>query len=314
MLDTPSAIFVITNCTALKRCRSAVAPSLSAVSGVPSLRFSTWIRTCEAATPKLPAVERYMGDSWNQALGAVDALKAHFCRTGFLVASAGFGLIPSDTPIPDYSATFAFGDPNSVSCTGAGNREWWDRLVANRQKLGEPGSLTNLALKNPKAIFLVSLSAVYLHALLCDLNGVRNVMSDPNRLIIVSSGAGKIPALGQSLLPLDARFEHLVGGARATLNNRLLKYIAQHFTPDQLRAEVLSAALSKKDETLAPARSFDRERSTDESLLTRIRTDLERSPRHSASSLLRVYRDAGLACERKRFARLFALSSTAIYS
>jgi hypothetical protein len=253
-----------------------------------------------------------LGDSWLQALRAYDLLKSKTAAAEFWIVSAGLGLISAGTLIPEYSATFSLGDSNSVGTSVADNRRWWSNLAARRNKSGRTGSISKLAAQNPDSVFLVGLSAVYLRALLPDLIGARNALTNPGKLCIVSTGSGEIPELGNSLLPLDARFENKLGGARTTLNNRLLGHIAESFTLRELRADKLACALAKEAAELEPIRTFNREKMSDERVIKLIRTDLVLAPDTSASALLRKYRDCGLACEQKRFGRLFKLTSIAI--
>jgi hypothetical protein len=124
-------------------------------------------------------------------------------------------------------------------------------------------------------------------------------------MIIVSTGSNKIAALRSSLLPLDARFENKLGGSRTTLNNRLLGHIAQKFHLRELRSDKVSLELSKELAELGPIRTFDRKRVADEDILEKIKKDISGNPGISASALLRKFRDSGMACESKRFIRLF---------
>jgi hypothetical protein len=309
-MSQSSPVFLITNCTASKKAGGGVVPALSQFSGTLDRKMANWWKACLRAQPKFPARNLYQSDNWLQALRAFELLRSKTDAVQLFVVSAGLGLIPAEEAIPEYSATFAFGDQNSIGSCFGDNQKWWEKLSCRREQEGGVGSITNLAARYPTSVFLIGLGATYLMALLPDLIAARDSMTDSRKMIIVSTGSTKIPALGSSLLPLDARFENKLGGARTTLNSRLLGHIAQNFDLRELRADKVSIELSKELAELAPIRSFDRKRLADEDILKKLKKGIADVPDISASALLRKFRDSGMACESKRFIRLFKQTTT----
>jgi hypothetical protein len=309
-MNQSSPVFLITNCTASKKAGGGVVPALGGFSGTQARKMDDWQKACLRAQPKFPAKNLYQGDNWLQAVRAFELLRSKTDVVDFYVVSAGLGLIPAEEAIPEYSATFSFGDPNSIGSCLNDNQKWWEKLSSRLEKSGGIGSLANLAARHPNSVFLIGLSATYLQALLPDLISARDSLTDTRKMIIVSTGSTKIAALGSSLLPLDARFENKLGGARTTLNSRLLGHIAQNFLPQDLRADIISMELTKELEELGPLRRFDRKRLADEDIVKIIRKGMSGVPDISASALLRRFRDGGMACESKRFIRLFKQTTT----
>jgi hypothetical protein len=309
-MNAQPALFLITNCTASKRNCGGQKLSCGDFAGKPERKFEQWWRACRSAKPTMPAIELYKGGAWRHARRAFEAFLGKEKTTEFWVVSAGLGLIPCDLPIPEYSATFAFGDPDSVGGSTEGNREWWDWLSTKRAGEGGVGSIKQLVERHPNSRFLIGLSAAYLRALLPDLLEAKNRLSNPDHLIVVCAGAGKVPELGASLLPIDARFENKFEGTRTSLNARMLAHIAESFPTDGLRASGVGALLSIEAGGLQPPRKYDRAKLADDAIMEIIQRYIKADPPLSASQLLKKLRDSGLACEQKRFGRLFRNTMT----
>lgn len=304
-MNARPALFLITNCTASKRNCGGQKLSCGDFSGKPERKFEQWWRASRSAKPTMPAIELYKGGAWCHARRAFEAFLGKEKTTEFWVVSAGLGLIPCDLPIPEYSATFAFGDPDSVGGSAEGNREWWDWLSTKRAGEGGVGSIKQLVERHPDSRFLIGLSAAYLRALLPDLVEAKNRLSDPDHLIVVCAGAGKVPELGDSVLPIDARFENKFGGTRTALNARILVHIAESFPIDGLSASGVGASLSNEASGLQPPRRYQRTKLDDAAIVEIIQRSIKTDSQLSASQLLKQLRASGLACEQKRFGRLF---------
>jgi hypothetical protein len=167
------------------------------------------------------------------------------------------------------------------------------------------GSITDLAKKNRSAVLIIALSSTYLNVLIDDLVSARSTLTVPDNLLVISAGTRPIPALGSSLLPVDAKFEHLVGGARTTLNARMLRYIVESNTPRELKASEISKSLAALASSLDRPRSFERLPLDETQIIAFIHRHSKSSPFPSASALLRTLRDEGYACEQKRFHRIY---------
>ena len=301
-MRTDSTLFLIANCAATKRVAAGEPVYLRNWSGSVRQRFRWWRNAIEGQHYTMPARDCYAGDAWSQVLAAEDTSRG---KSQLWVVSAGLGLLPADFPIPNYSATFVNSDPDSVASDSPGRTDWWNLLVEWRRQTSGIGSITDLALANPKSVFLIALSAPYLTVLKHDIVAARSVLASPDNLLVISAGIRAIAGLGSSLLPIDARFENLVGGARSTLNARMLRYIVVENNSQNLSAAKISAALTATAKGLDSPRSVERLPLDDNDVATFIRPRLKETPRPSASVLLRSLRDGGFACEQKRFHRLY---------
>ena len=301
-MATSTAIILISNCAATKRSNLGVPVQLRDKSGSLLQRFGWWRRAIDCQQSMAPARECYAGGSWSQIVAAESVLKGQ-CE--LWIVSAGLGLLPADLKIPNYSATFGSNDPDSVASDRAGRGDWWDLLVKwGREKRGI-GSISDLARANPKATILMAVSSTYLEVVKNDLISAQKALASRDNLMVISAGTRPVPELGTSHLPINARFEHLVGGARTSLNSRMLRHIVEKHGYSSLTATNIAADMELTAKTLAEPKSFDRSRLTDKEVSKFIRDHIKRVSSPSASALLRLLRDSGLACEQKRFGRIF---------
>jgi hypothetical protein len=305
-MSNPSAVILIVNCTASKSKRCGEGARLGQIFNTGNNRFRRWHQLLSKQTRRFVARDLYCGDGWMQALKAYDVLESKGVRVQFWIASAGLGLICAETRVPQYSATFSPDSEDSISRSQEECREWWIKLAEHRILLGEPGTLQNLAEANKDAIFLISLSATYLRILKNDLIAARRLVNSPDQFLIISAGTNSIPDLGVSLLPVDARFESKVGGARHTVNNRVAAFIVETFDTRNLNARYVSSKLTEISAKLPQLRQYSRVSLTDNQVLKKIAGIRKKKPDCSPSTALREFRDSGNACERKRFHRLFS--------
>ncbi|MFM2219861.1 MAG: hypothetical protein RL240_4179 [Planctomycetota bacterium] len=301
-MSSTASLILIANCTATKRVSAGDALMLRKWTGTIRQRFAWWTKAIDAAGFLTPARYCYAGDAWAQVLAA-ESVKPE-C-TLLWVVSAGLGLISVDQPIPNYSATFINSDSDSIGHSKNQNIDWWNLCVEWQRKKTGVGSIADLATANPDAKFVVALSTSYLAVVKNDLILARESLSSPDNLLVISAGTRHLPDLHGSLMPIDARFENLVGGARATLNARMLRHIIEKFKPEQISASMVESYLNNIATSLKQARSYDRKILNDKQIAAFIRKHSRKNSRTSASSLLRLLRDEGSACEQKRFQRIY---------
>ena len=301
-MPTDSTLILITNCAATKRITAGEPVLLRKWSGSVRQRFHWWRNAIEKQVPTTEARDCYAGDAWCQAIATE---KVSPSRSKLWVISAGLGLLSADEAISNYSATFVNNEPDSVAPDLSGKTDWWNLLVEWRRELTGIGCITDLAIANPKSVFIVSISSSYFSVVKDDLISARKALASPDQLLVISAGTRPVTALGNSLLPIDARFENLVGGARATLNARMLRHIVEENRHGRIRASQISEYLSAIATTLDSPRSFERRPLADKQIATFIQKQSRSVPRFSASALLRILRDHGLACEQKRFNRIY---------
>jgi hypothetical protein len=301
-MSTDSTLILITNCAATKRITAGEPVLLRKWSGSVRQRFHWWRNAIEKQVPTTTARQCYGGDAWSQAIATE---KISPSRSKLWVISAGLGLLSADEEISNYSATFVNNEPDSVASDLSGKADWWNLLVEWRRGLTGIGCITDLAVANPKSVFIVSVSSSYFSVIKDDLISARTALASPDQLLVISAGTRPVASLGDSLLPIDARFENLVGGARATLNARMLRHIVEENRQERISASKISVYLSAIATTLKSPRSFDRRSLGDKEITAFIRKQLRLVPRCNASALLRILRDQGMACEQKRFRRIY---------
>lgn len=278
-------------------------------------RLRNWLNALACVdSQSIPARYLYCGDAWTNTLAAIDASGGGM-SSRLWIASAGYGLVPSSEKLVGYSATFARGSVDSVARPGDPESllsEWWEGLCAARRNLTtEPCSIREVARCYPHDPLIVTLSPDYLKVLECDLVSARKELGDPSQLLIISAGSRKDGPLAANFLPCDARLQHALGGARSSLNARVLRYVLKQtvavpFDTNRVKREV-HALLEKQP---AP-RFFDRRRISDLEAANLIEDALSLDPKLSHSAMLRSLRDRGVACEQKRFREIFRKTRTA---
>src|SRR5262249_29209445 len=161
---------------------------------------------------------------WYVAKGLPSHARESGLEANLFVASAGYGLLPSDALLRPYAATFSPRSPDSVARSGDPSdaaATWWSRLGSWKgPKPGAPRTLTALAAANRDAVLLVAVSAAYLGALAPDLEAAAEELDEPERLMILCAGIRDHARLRPHLLPCDARLQAELGGARQSLNVR----------------------------------------------------------------------------------------------
>ena len=299
-------INIVAGCTATKT--MPVTPDLQLRSiGFADLidRAQCWIRRLQTSTEhKVPAADLYAGDAWQ--------IIKPFAKThGLWIASAGFGLVNSQTLLCSYSATFTKKHPDSVLSKVSPDRvasqssTWWAELGKWRKRGQSVQTIVDLAKCHPHGSILVVLSPEYVRALEQDLRSAREFLSDPMRLVIISSGARKTGDLADHFLPCDARLQTHLNGGRASLNARIARKVISEMAPDELHMGALKKKFIQLLESSPKVVVHKRLPMNDQSVLSFIRKQLRHNPRWSHSRLLTMLRVEGHACEQSRFKRLF---------
>jgi hypothetical protein len=268
------------------------------------------------ASAKQHAGVLYQGDHWSASERALDAAKEAGFAAEFWVISAGYGLYPVEAAVTSYEATFSPGHKESVSPPGLTGkarddylRDWWTE-VAKVVRVPEARARTfrGLAKADPNARFLVIAGQHYLDAIAADVHDAQQLLKDPDQLAVVSGGASSrtTTLLGNSVLPVDARLEHLVAGTRNGLNARVAAWLlSQIADPTRFSAGALRSKLEAQLAVLPDVFTPNRETLTDEQVKAWIHKNRNAQPSPSATGMLRALRESGKACEQSRFKRLF---------
>ncbi len=273
-----------------------------------------WRRLSTHGSETVRALDLYGGDHWSVARSLPAVAQASGSEAHLWVASAGYGLVPSDAQVRPYSATFATGHLDSVFHAGKGattrcdfTRDWWARLGDMPGPLGgAPRTVTALVKRAPHACVMVVGSPDYISAMAADLSAAIAVAANPERIIIVSRpGDFARGVLANHLIPSDARLQRSVGGARTSLHVRVAKKILEEMSEWEFSAGVLREHYRRVLARSAKAPTFDRTPLTDDQVERFIHAELRRTPDLSCTRALRALRDRGKACEQSRFKDIF---------
>jgi hypothetical protein len=304
---------VLVTCTKRKTRTVPAGLRLGSVpAGPPAQRVRTWLsrlRSCREES--VPAEALYAGDSWN-VVRSLSSPGPGAPPVRVWVCSAGYGLLSLESLVHPYSATFDPSQPDSVWGNGesreapATTRTWWALLSRwHGPEPRTPRSISALVEADPDAPLLVVVSEVYLSAIADDLREARLRLSDPEQLSIISAGTAALGGLTEHLLPCDAGLQHLVGGARSSLNPRLARLALASLKGRKptcsALGEFFSSLLAERKETARPRRTT----LSDAEVKRYLREALRREPQSRPTPLLRKLRDSGRACEQSRFASLF---------
>jgi hypothetical protein len=310
-----SSLTVLVTCT--KRKTRDIPTRLmvrSLPAGTIEQRSEEWInRLSDFGRDRVPAVDLYSGDHWSVARSLPEVAAANGYKADLWVCSAGYGLVKLDAPINAYSATYSATHPDSVGrkVRGLSAHEalpaWWGLLSAwTGPDRGFPRSIRDLTAGRPRTPIWVVASETYLRAIAEDLRAALRCLADPDLLAIFSAGTDVISGLTEHLVPCDARFQSVVGGARRSLNVRLARKALLDLAEGAARVSALKARFSGQLAALPKTVRSVRMPMTDNAVRTYIRRETRRNPGVQHTPLLRRLRDSGYACEQRRFAQLFA--------
>jgi hypothetical protein len=270
-------------------------------------RATQWTSRLDSPrTDPFEARHLYQGEHWSVVKRMVDQASHFGCTAEVWIVSAGYGLVPISANLESYSATFSPGSDDSVARSKSDqrdNQDWWGLLASCRNRdLPGPRNLTELALQDTSAPMIVALSKTYLQAVLHDLTDAAEVMDKKADLLLVSTGTPPY-GLEEVQLPCDARFLNSLGGSRTSLNARVANHIIETSGQHEFNSAKVKNLLQKDLDQSKDLLRYDRRKQTDFELRNWIRTRLNNDS--SSSSLLRELRDAGFACEQRRFAGLY---------
>jgi hypothetical protein len=282
----------------------------------PHKRAATWWnRLSRHRSARLTrAIDLYQGDHWAIARQLPETARASGTVPSLWVASAGYGLTPSEAPLHPYSATFSSGHADSVAPHAVPSAErdeytkvWWRCLAENQGPApGSARTVKQLAEQQPRARILILASPDYVVAMERDLLEAARTLNSPMQLIIVS-GSMRLnsTALSRNVVPTDARLQSIVGGARTSLYVRVGRKILSELHRWNLAADVLQARYEALLARCPEPQSFDRVRMTDAEVTAFIHRERRKCPGLSCSKALRALRTSGRACEQHRFKELF---------
>ncbi|ORA15618.1 hypothetical protein BST16_09145 [Mycobacterium asiaticum DSM 44297] len=283
---------IVVNCTDRKS--QVPTPDLRLRSLPPgdlSTRFASWRRRVEAAPGTTKLIDLYQGEAWQQ----VRKLAGDASDSGFdvklLVASAGLGLREVDSYGPAYAATFAGGHADSVGSGQVQLGRWWVRLRTLR-------GARRLCETADDRVLLV-LSETYARAMDEDLAALATLGGD----VLLVGGARNIA--GMPRLAADRALRRELGGTASSLTIRMARAWLARRSCLPLYSVADERAWTRWAQSAAHVEEYRRSPMTDAQLLGLISKLKASDPTLSATRALRRVRDAGIACEQKRFGELF---------
>jgi hypothetical protein len=293
---------LISACSKSKRAASSGASAAGLGRGSAVEVAREWFASLSGADGLMPAGERYKGRGHRHALVAATRRGAQL-----LIMSAGLGFVRPSDPIPAYHLTTKANEEDSILPRleqPAGVGDWWTALEEH-----SPFSRRLEGEWDGSGLILVALPVEYLELLSASLEHLPTSAWDKLRVI---SGAA-IDAIPGELrpywLPYDARLNGPDSEDRGT-GSDFLGRAAGHFlalienatdaTIGEHQAMVEGALKSMRPAERRQGRSLP-----DEAIADIIRFEVVSAGRGSAR-LLRKFRDElGIACEQKRFRRLY---------
>jgi hypothetical protein len=274
-------------------------------------RVARWIELVSGSEAQVRAADLYCGDHWSIARSLPHYGERFGHRIRLWVCSAGYGLIADDAPLAPYSATFSSSHPDAVARL-EDNRahrkafsRWWHGL-ANWEgpQAGTPRTLRELAESHPAHALVIVASAPYLQALREDIIAAATLLTNTSLLSIVSAGGKSVADIGEYIVPSEARLTAVVGGCMMSLNIRILRALLER-SSGMLRPELVRL-VAKLAEVVPAYRYPARASLTDQQVRDFITGHLQARPGLTWSALLKALRhESNLACEQKRFRRLF---------
>lgn len=311
------SIHIVTTCTDRKRVPVTDDRRLREVEeGSPRERAQAWWRRLEVSPALVPTPPRYLyaGEHWTAALQLPEALPRARERVQPWVASAGYGLVGWDAPLKSYSATFAAGMEDSVvgplgegQSRGALLEEWWEEISSfPGPEPGQPRSIEVLARRESTCTIVVVASPDYVRAMQRDLLTARDLLGQPQRLIVVSNGTKLSSSpLAEQLVPVDARARSVVGGTMQGLNARVALRLFEDLADEPLTAPALQTLYEAMTRDAKKPQRPKGEPMTDDQVIAFIKAELAADPDAKQTRLLRKLRDSKRSCEQARFRGLY---------
>lgn len=258
-------------------------------------RVSCWVDMLRTNTLTTSAEGLYQGDHWSVARSMLD-------KVNLWVASAGYGLVHARAELVPYSATFATGQPDTVTTGAPGERisnerrAWWDGLQTLLNPRGP--RLADLVSTGPT---LIAASKAYLDAMVPEILEAGRC---EHGLLIVSASEAPVE-VRQLRLPASGRARMVLGGSMQSVNVRLARHIISSLESQDLTIEVAAEEVRRLEASAPPLDKFERSKVSDSDVKQFINHQLKLNPRASRTGLLRAFRSTGRACEQGRFHRLF---------
>jgi hypothetical protein len=267
-----------------------------------------WTRRVRRAHPEILASEYYTGR------GPFEA-KAATAESGAVLVfvSAGLGLVKASAVIPRYSLTTVPGDPQAVGPHVDGDfspMAWWEALrEAGLRKRDE----LEVVCSEAGGALVVALPGTYLRMVGTELAALPSALLSRTR--IVGAPLDAVPSPLRALwMPYDDRLDGALStnpGTRGDFPQRAARHFFQYVLQENPAGDASDhhATVKRHLQTLSHPIRLSRRTGSDSELVRVISALLPRTAGRSSQTLALLRREAGWACEQRRFRRLFAVAA-----
>lgn len=306
-----SEIVLIASCSQQKKGTNAECVMMHAIKArTETGRIKAWTKAVESADWETPAGEMYLGQYWSVVREIITTLDQKEAGYQLLIASAGLGLLCNEDKIPNYAATFQAGATDDICSSTTlplerrpSVRKWWKQI---NQNLSVRKRLTFLdqAITSETRTAVCLLSSLYLEALKEEIQSVQAQHPDIQFLIFTTD---KDPARRdlKGWIPLESSLQKKLGGGSVSLGARMaLEYFRSKRSTAAITTSDCRSFFRKHCQKHASKTILDRTPATDKNAKQFIISQT-RNGATNYTPVLRAFRNAGFACEMKRFRRLF---------
>jgi hypothetical protein len=252
----------------------------------------------------VPARQLYQGRGFREAEKAAREANARFA-----VVSAGFGIVDADTALPPYALTVTGASADNILGRLRGHsteRAWWSDGL---RSCGGVRGLDRFTAQED--LILLAAGRAYLDMIALEVADLPARHRSRVRIFTAARSDALDPVLRPFVMPYDARLDGPDSGTAGTLSDfpqRALRHFVRHVLPEASLADAGGHAQSV-GQCLSPWRRSARLRgaSRSDGELVRAMLDNWSAARGRSSYMLRLLRGPlGLACEQRRFKRLYA--------
>ncbi len=310
-------IHILASCTNLKRFPVPRELHLRAVRGKSVVdRANNWWRRLKSHRGEsVRAVDLYTGQHWAIVRELPAVAEGAGLNPQLWVLSAGYGFIPASARIHPYSATFSSSNPDTVitHAPEAGSKEeslqtWWVQLGRFKgPDRNAPRSIGELARRDPGAVIVIVASPTYVRAIELDAIEATRALEGSQHLLVISGRMeGRCSPLRDHLILSDASLRESLGGALFSLHARMARWVLEAAKHTALTVGAVRSRVNHLAEDAIEFVRPNRQRLTDTEIQTFIQRTLPELPHPSHSSLLRILRKNGWACEQGRFKAIYS--------
>ena len=267
-----------------------------------------WVEKLTSNPSKLQAHSVYLGDHWTRTI----ELRERDVQVN--IVSAGYGFIHAETIICKYDATFNHNSDNSISAIGLSskpyeaNQKWW-KLV-NSKINGNEQPIERYFLDNINDVFVIALPPTYLRVILPEILSLyRNGHLNSSNSVVLSTKQKVHTDLEDLFFLVKEQYGSIVGGGHASLNIRTAAYVIEYIKRGRDFQTQVRKAYSILNTKTTSRVIEKRNKLTNQKIQNFIKQYIEQkgNTRISPSSALKELRKNGMACEQKRFTKLYNL-------